>query len=83
MASRRLMLFGLLISLARVLDYAISALLITLGLYLYFKGFEDLQMLITISSMLLVIYGIRRILDVVGRSITSKEFEELAKRETK
>jgi len=83
MASRRLILFNLLISLSRVLDYSISALSIALGLYLYSTGLKDTQLLITISSILLVIYGIKRILDVVGRSLASRKFEELVEKESK
>jgi len=70
-------LADLLSSFSRDLDVFIAILTIILGVYLYFVGFEDIRILITISSLTLVIYGIKRILDAVIRTMLGKELERL------
>jgi len=70
-------LADLLSSFSKDLDVFIAILTIILGVYLYFVGFEDIRILITISSLTLVIYGIKRILDAVIRTMLGKELERL------
>lgn len=73
---------SLLADYSKTLDYFVGALLITLGIYLYFVGFEDVKILITLSSVILIIYGIKKILDAIIRTLMGKELEQLiAKRE--
>ena len=50
-----------------------------LGLYLYFVGLENIKILITLFSVILVIYGIKEILDGFIRMLMGKELEELVK----
>jgi len=70
-------LADLLSSYSRTLDIFIAILTIVLGIYLYFVGFEDIHILIAISSVTLVIYGIKRILDAIIRTLMGKELEQL------
>lgn len=70
---------SLLANCSQALDYLAGGLLIVLGLYLYFAGFENVKILIALFSVLLVIYGIRKILDVLIRVFMGKELEELVK----
>jgi len=67
----------LLSSYSRALDIFIAILTIVLGIYLYVVGFEGTRILITISSLTLVVYGIKRILDVIIRTMLGKELEQL------
>ncbi len=78
MASKSRALVDLLSSYSRTLDIFIAALMIVLGAYMYFVGFEDIHTLITISSLTLVVYGIKRILDAIIRTMLGKELERLA-----
>lgn len=70
---------SLLANLSRTLDYFVGGLLIVLGLYLYFVGLENIKILITLFSVILVIYGIKEILDGFIRMLMGKELEELVK----
>ena len=54
-----------------------GVLLITLGINLYFAGFENVRVLITLISIILIIYGIKKILDAIIRTLMGKELEEL------
>jgi len=75
--ARSKVLADLLSSFSRDLDVFIAILAIVLGIYLYFVGFEDIRILITISSLTVVIYGIKRILDAIIRTMLGKELERL------
>jgi len=75
--AKRESLVSLLSDYSRYFDVFISLLLIFLGFYIYSVGFQDVKMLTTIVSMILVIYGIKRIFDAIIRSQMGKEFEKL------
>jgi len=61
----------------------VSLLLIALGFYIYFVGFEDVKVLTTVASIILIIYGVKRILDAIIRSQMGKELEKIMEKDTK
>jgi len=63
----------------KIVDYLFGLLLIGLGVHLYFVGFEDVRMLIWLSSFILISYGIKMILGTLLMSIMGKEIEKLIK----
>ena len=79
MKNRRKMLTSLLSSYSRALDIIIAGLLIIVGIQLFFVGLEDVNILITLASVLLVVYGVKMIIDAVLRSLMGKELEELVR----
>jgi len=50
-----------------------------LGLYLYFLGFENVKTLVALFSSILIIYGIKKILDGFIGIQMDKELEELVR----
>ena len=70
---------SLLADYSKALDYFIGVLLITLGIYLYLVGFENVKVLISLTSAILITYGIKNILDAIIRTLMGKELEELIK----
>lgn len=80
---KRVDLVSLLLGYSRAFDVFISFLLIGLGFYIYSVGFEDVKVLTTVASIILIIYGIKRILDAIIRSQMGKEFERIMEKETK
>jgi len=70
---------SLLANLSRTLDYFVGGLLIVLGLYLYFLGFENVKTLVALFSSILIIYGIKKILDGFIGIQMDKELEELVR----
>ena len=76
-AAKRGRLASLLSDYSKSFDIFISILLIVLGFYIYFVGFENVKIVTTIVSVILVLYGAKRILDVVIRTLMGKELEQL------
>ena len=80
--AKRGSLVSLLSDYSRYFDVFISLLIIALGVYIYLEGFKDVNTLITIASIILVMYGVKRIFDAIIRSQMGKEFEKLMEKET-
>lgn len=50
-------------------------MLIVLGFYIYFAGFEDVKVMTVIVSVILVLYSVKKI-DAIIRTLMGKELEQ-------
>lgn len=62
-----------------VMNVVIASLLIFVGFYLLLYGLGNFEALIKIVSVILIIAGIKRFLDMLTQSMMGKELEKLEK----
>jgi len=63
------------------LDYSIASLIVYFGIKIYFEKLQNVDFLINLSAIIIVLYGLKRVLDAVLKSIMGKELEQLMKTE--
>lgn len=63
------------------LDYSVAGLIVYFGVEIYFEKLQNVDFLINLSAIIIVLYGLKRALDAVLKSIMGKELEQLMKME--
>lgn len=68
-------------NLSTTLDYIVAVLIVYIGIKIYFEKLQNVDFLINLSAVVIVLYGLKRALDTVLKSIMGKELEQLMKTE--